>query len=592
MRRFIYTFLGDRIPMTDNVKLMFEVENLNNASPATVSRAGIVYVSETDLDWWPPALAWIRSRPESEQVFHEQFFLTLVGDQSIDHEGEAFRFVRTACEEEVSIVRVGVINGMLQLLDSMLGQVQLSFSPSDMEPEIERLFLFALCWSVGGRLNELDRAKFDSWLRDKSTEMPKLPKKTKGEDPLTVYDYEIDYKTISWVRFTAPEWEFPIELDRAHNMDMASLLIPTIDSHRAIKLISMLHCRDYPVMMVGGTGTAKTVTALMFFDQLNPDREMVKKVAFSYATTGGMFQKTIENELDKRGGKMFGPPGSKQMTVFLDDINMPMVNEWGDQPTLEAGRQLIADGTFSFLDKDRRGDLKIVEDLRYIAAGNSPAGGKNDIPARLKRLFFTFNMIPPSNSTIDSIYGRILLGRYNQSSDSKKKITSKEKGIAEAARKTIGATIKLWLWTKKYFMPTPSKFHYIFNMRDLSRIFQGCMRAPRDVVKTDKIMVSLWRNECSRVFGDKLSTKEDKKRFNKKLVDVTDQAFGKGKYSKRRRSNVAVIIVRIVFIRSFLFYCLLCNHSFSTNPNSVTNCFQLFSLLQLYKLHGSCVRYF
>ena len=32
---------------------------------------------------------------------------------------------------------------------------------------------------------------------------------------------------------------------------------------------------------------------------------------------------------------------------------------------------------------------------------------------------------------------------------------------------------------------------------------------------------------------------------------------GLGKYSKRRRSNVAVIHVRIVFIGSFLFYCLL-----------------------------------
>ena len=55
-----------------------------------------------------------------------------------------------------------------------------------------------------------------------------------------------------------------------------------------------------------------------------------------------------------------------------------------------------------------------------------------------------------------------------------------------------------------------------------------------------------------------------------------------GKYSKRRRSNVAVIIVRILFISSFLFYCLLCNHSFQTNPNRITNCFQLVSLLQLY----------
>ena len=42
-----------------------------------------------------------------------------------------------------------------------------------------------------------------------------------------------------------------------------------------------------------------------------------------------------------------------------------------------------------------------------------------------------------------------------------------------------------------------------------------------------------------------------------------------GKYSKRRRSNVAVIIVRIVFISSLLFYCLLLNHSFPTNPNRI-----------------------
>ena len=46
-----------------------------------------------------------------------------------------------------------------------------------------------------------------------------------------------------------------------------------------------------------------------------------------------------------------------------------------------------------------------------------------------------------------------------------------------------------------------------------------------------------------------------------------------GKYSKRRRSNVAVLIVGIVFMSSFLFYCLLFNHSFPTNPNRMTNCF-------------------
>ena len=50
---------GDRIPMTDNVRLLFENENLDNASPGTVSRTGIIYVSASDLGWWPPVQAWI-----------------------------------------------------------------------------------------------------------------------------------------------------------------------------------------------------------------------------------------------------------------------------------------------------------------------------------------------------------------------------------------------------------------------------------------------------------------------------------------------------------------------------------------------------
>ena len=59
---------AERIPMSDNCKMVFEVENLNNASPATVSRCGIIYVSATDLYWKPLFHTWAADR-QSERNY-------------------------------------------------------------------------------------------------------------------------------------------------------------------------------------------------------------------------------------------------------------------------------------------------------------------------------------------------------------------------------------------------------------------------------------------------------------------------------------------------------------------------------------------
>jgi len=57
---------AERIPMSDNCKMVFEVRDLDNASPATVSRCGIIYVSEEDLYWKPLTVTWCMDRELSK----------------------------------------------------------------------------------------------------------------------------------------------------------------------------------------------------------------------------------------------------------------------------------------------------------------------------------------------------------------------------------------------------------------------------------------------------------------------------------------------------------------------------------------------
>lgn len=56
---------GDRISLPSSMGLIFEVENLAVASPATVSRAGMIYLDINDLGWRPYIESWVEKLPDA-----------------------------------------------------------------------------------------------------------------------------------------------------------------------------------------------------------------------------------------------------------------------------------------------------------------------------------------------------------------------------------------------------------------------------------------------------------------------------------------------------------------------------------------------
>ncbi len=79
--------------------------------------------------------------------------------------------------------------------------------------------------------------------------------------------------------------------------------------------------------------------------------------------------------------------------------------------------------------------------------------------------------------------------------------------------------------TSQELLPTPAKSHYIYNLRDISKVFQGITKATSKSFQNDKDFIKLWAHECSRIFKDRLINIKDQSFFDNLLKDMIKTNF-------------------------------------------------------------------
>jgi dynein heavy chain len=533
---------GGRIFMKDTVKMVFEAENLNNASAATVSRCGQIYVSDTDLGYIPVMEGWVKQRIEEKK---NQGNTDDVGNKKVVTklfsvaEGAIISklFKKYFIDHDVinNVEKIGAKNPIMKLFPILRMTMTLNLfngilaplmsgktSKRLVEADYNRILIFCIIWGTSGVYEPKERAEIQEWFKDKQYDIPKI------KDNETIYDYELDLEgdNVQWKRIEPGEWK-----PNSKKIEFSQILMPTIDASRAAVLMKYIAHQEYSSisrrssLIIGGPGTAKTSSILMYAGTFKEDM-ILHRINFSSATQPQHFQTSIESVCEQKIQRGFGPKDMKQMTCFIDDFSMPELNATNDQVTLEIVRQLIEDHGFYMLEKIERGNFKYIENLRYVAAMNHPGGGRNDIPNRIKRQFFIFNMTLPER--IDLIFNPIL------------KSVFKEKEFSDDVNKVVDnlsdATIKLWKRIKNRLLPTPTKFHYIFNLRDVSKIFKGiCCTSPESIknvaifnkgeMKPEIYMIALWRNECERVFVDKLIDNSEKTEIIRYITECSHENF-------------------------------------------------------------------
>ncbi|XP_014718805.3 dynein axonemal heavy chain 17 [Equus asinus] len=488
---------NERIPLNRTMRLVFEISHLRTATPATVSRAGILYINPADLGWNPVVSSWIERR----KVQSEKANLMILFDKYLPTCLDKLRF---GFKKITPVPEVTVVQMILYLLECLLTEKN---APPDSPKELYELyFVFACFWAFGGAMFQdqlIDyRVEFSRWWINEF-------KTIKFPSQGTIFDYYIDPDTKKFLPWTDKVPAFELDPD----IPLQASLVHTIETIRIRYFMDLLMEKSWPVMLVGNAGTGKSVLMGDKLDSLDSDSYLVQAVPFNFYTTSAMLQGVLEKPLEKKSGRNYGPPGTKKLIYFIDDMNMPEVDKYGTVAPHTLIRQHMDHG--HWYDRQKL-TLKDVHNCQYVACMN-PTSGSFTIDPRLQRHFCVFAVSFPGQEALATIYNTILSQHLA--------FRSVPMVVQRMSNQLVASALALHQKVTTTFLPTAIKFHYVFNLRDLSNIFQGLLFSTAEVLKTPLDLVRLWLHEAERVYGDKMVEEKDQEILRRITIASTKKFF-------------------------------------------------------------------
>jgi dynein heavy chain len=165
-------------------------------------------------------------------------------------------------------------------------------------------------------------------------------------------------------------------------------------------------------------------------------------------------------------------------------------------------------------------EFRATQKVSFVAA-MSPSG-RAPITNRYVRHFNIIYVEPYSDNSLNSIFLNVMEWMFR--SNHKNPYGANIEKLKEAV---VMATINVYNDVQVKFKPTPAKSHYTFNLRDLSKVFQGMSKSNARAIVTDENMIKLWAHECLRVFQDRLISVADRLSFREMVADKMKEKFKK-----------------------------------------------------------------
>ncbi|XP_071672850.1 dynein axonemal heavy chain 9-like isoform X8 [Patagioenas fasciata] len=162
----------------------------------------------------------------------------------------------------------------------------------------------------------------------------------------------------------------------------------------------------------------------------------------------------------------------------------------------------------------------------------NPTAGSFTINPRLQRHFCVFALSIPGQDALSRIYSTILTQHLTSGNFSG--------AVQKSAQQLVALALGLHQKVAATFLPTAIKFHYIFNLRDFSNIFQGLLFSTPECLQHPQDLVKLYLHESNRVYRDKMVEEKDYGTFDKIQLETVKKLYDdiEGTLEQTKRMNI------------------------------------------------------
>ncbi|KAK0162631.1 hypothetical protein PV327_006394 [Microctonus hyperodae] len=452
---------GEIIEISDSMSVILETDNIEEASPGTVSRCGIIYIEQKIVGYKHHIAAWV-----IEQKFHDKYnkFMNILIEWSLD---SCLNFVYKKCQFRIAVERIYLVLSTLKLCRIFIKNATEQIDEKDknyFEIWCQAAVLQSIIWTFNACLSTDSSLLFNEFClslwSNNDINNPR-PKDTMQHELLLPCDGMI--KDNTYIFKGTGSWKHWNDILKTDYISTAQICgfglkyVPTIDTIKHIFMFNNHIKYRIPFIVSGDMSIGKT-TLMRFFlnNKLSNNEYITTCFNFPPSYYAHQAQHLILQKLNRIMGDCYVPPKNKFGINFIDDLNI--ISDRNDNKQLESLLELI-------------------------------------------RQHIDHGYCTPNCESIVKIFSNILL--YNL----KKNLFTSD--VIGSVNNMVNATVEIYTSIINRLKPNPINIQYQFNIRDVSKVIEGCSLIHRESAETKVTLIRLWVHESIRVFGDRITNECD-----------------------------------------------------------------------------------